>query len=239
MKFENLIFWAKKCFTVLVDANKVQNFHMPFLHPIYNSNEEDVGKITEDEETLEGENSLGMKESMREAISSDILAESTSVPTPEQLETASSSAEHQLYGARDEEKLSVEDDSKKAHWPSMVDLNTRLRRVITSYQRNFKKEEMRLAQKAKVCLVQNVYFRCACLVTSLQNKFFVTVEAAVSDFNILSYKSLNMIEFICSLSVTGPKCMWPAWNYIRVLIDIVWQCKFVPLISKFHHFRAT
>jgi hypothetical protein len=165
-----------------------------FLHPIYNSNEEDVGKFTEDEETLEGENSLGMKESMREAVSSDILAESTSVPTPEQPETASSSAEHQLFGVRDEEKLSVEDDSKKAHWPSMVDLNTRLRRVITSYQRNFKKEEMRLAQKAKVCLVQNVYFYCACPVTSLHSNLFITVEAAVSDFNSLSYKTLNVIN---------------------------------------------
>jgi hypothetical protein len=99
-----------------------------------------------------------MKESMREAVASDILAELPSGPTPEQPESASSSAEHQLSGAKDEEKLPVEDDPKKAHWPSMVDLNTRLRRVITSYQRNFKKEEMRLAQKAKVWLVQNMYF---------------------------------------------------------------------------------
>lgn len=35
-------------------------------------------------------------------------------------------------------------------WPSMQDLNTRLRRVITSYQRNYKKEEMKQQQKAKV-----------------------------------------------------------------------------------------
>lgn len=118
------------------------------LHIIYDSNEEDVGKITEDEETLEGENSLGVKES-REAVPSEVLGEPPSVPTPEQPESASS-AEHQLSSAKDEEKLPAEDDPKKAPWPSMVDLNTRLRRVITSYQRNFKKEEMRLAQKAKV-----------------------------------------------------------------------------------------
>uniref|UniRef100_A0A0A9YRD7 Chromodomain-helicase-DNA-binding protein 6 n=1 Tax=Lygus hesperus TaxID=30085 RepID=A0A0A9YRD7_LYGHE len=37
----------------------------------------------------------------------------------------------------------------KPQWPSMVDLNHRLRRVINSYQRNFKKEEMKMAQKAK------------------------------------------------------------------------------------------
>lgn len=36
-------------------------------------------------------------------------------------------------------------------WPSAVDLNTRLRRVITAYQRNFKKQELMQMQKAKVC----------------------------------------------------------------------------------------
>lgn len=41
-------------------------------------------------------------------------------------------------------------DPSKPQWPSMQDLNTRLRKVITSYQRNFKKEELKLAQKAKV-----------------------------------------------------------------------------------------
>lgn len=142
------------CFRLLKIRYRI--FICLFLHPIYNSNEEDVGKITEDEETLEGENSLGLKEPMREAVSSDILAEATTIPTPEKPESASSSAEHQMFAAKEEEKLSVEDDSKKAHWPSMVDMNTRLRRVITSYQRNFKKEEMRLAQRAKVWLVQNV-----------------------------------------------------------------------------------
>lgn len=35
-------------------------------------------------------------------------------------------------------------------WPSMQDLNTRLRRVITAYQRNYKKEELKQQQKAKV-----------------------------------------------------------------------------------------
>lgn len=35
-------------------------------------------------------------------------------------------------------------------WPTMQDLNTRLRRVITSYQRNYKKEELKQQQKAKV-----------------------------------------------------------------------------------------
>ncbi|XP_037928102.1 uncharacterized protein LOC119662531 isoform X10 [Teleopsis dalmanni] len=34
-------------------------------------------------------------------------------------------------------------------WPSMQDLNTRLRRVITAYQRNYKKEELKQQQKAK------------------------------------------------------------------------------------------
>lgn len=43
-----------------------------------------------------------------------------------------------------------DEDPTKPQWPSMQDLNSRLRRVITSYQRNFKKEELKLAQKAKV-----------------------------------------------------------------------------------------
>lgn len=38
-------------------------------------------------------------------------------------------------------------------WPSMQDLNTRLRRVITSYQRNYKKEELKQQQKAKVSVI--------------------------------------------------------------------------------------
>lgn len=38
-------------------------------------------------------------------------------------------------------------------WPSMQDLNTRLRRVITSYQRNYKKEELKQQQKAKVSFI--------------------------------------------------------------------------------------
>lgn len=40
--------------------------------------------------------------------------------------------------------------SNDGTWPSMQDLNTRLRRVITSYQRNYKKEELKQQQKAKV-----------------------------------------------------------------------------------------
>lgn len=47
----------------------------------------------------------------------------------------------------------TEEDANRAPWPSIGDLNNRLRRVITSYQRNFKKEELKLAQKAKV----NIY----------------------------------------------------------------------------------
>lgn len=54
--------------------------------------------------------------------------------------------------------LPVDDNT----WPSMQDLNTRLRRVITSYQRNYKKEELKMQQKAKVleeayCSPFNVY----------------------------------------------------------------------------------
>lgn len=53
-------------------------------------------------------------------------------------------------------------------WPSMQDLNTRLRRVITSYQRNYKKEEMKQQQKAKV----NLSVHLNCLVHSVYKKHF-------------------------------------------------------------------
>lgn len=43
-------------------------------------------------------------------------------------------------------------------WPSMQDLNTRLRRVITSYQRNYKKEELKQQQKAKVSPFFNGFY---------------------------------------------------------------------------------
>lgn len=46
----------------------------------------------------------------------------------------------------------MEEETSKAPWPSVGDLNNRLRRVITSYQRNFKKEELKMAQKAKVTI---------------------------------------------------------------------------------------
>lgn len=39
-------------------------------------------------------------------------------------------------------------DDEKA-WPSVVDLNTRLRRVISSYQRSVKKEDVKVLQKSK------------------------------------------------------------------------------------------
>ena len=40
------------------------------------------------------------------------------------------------------------DDEKS--WPSVVDLNTRLRRVITSYQRSVKKEDVKSFPKGKM-----------------------------------------------------------------------------------------
>lgn len=54
----------------------------------------------------------------------------------------------------DVDELLQESDDKQ-HWPSITDLNTRLRRVITSYQRNYRKEEQKLAAQkaAKVRIV--------------------------------------------------------------------------------------
>jgi len=41
-------------------------------------------------------------------------------------------------------------------WPSIGDLNNRVRRLISTCQRNFKKEEQKLVQKAKVSNVLKV-----------------------------------------------------------------------------------
>lgn len=51
----------------------------------------------------------------------------------------------------DTEDRAIEDSEDKYMWPAITDLNTRLRRVITSYQRNCRREEQKLAaSKAKV-----------------------------------------------------------------------------------------
>ncbi|XP_050675614.1 chromodomain-helicase-DNA-binding protein 7-like [Leptidea sinapis] len=42
------------------------------------------------------------------------------------------------------------DDDPTHPWPSMQDLNTRLRRLITAYQRNYKREELKMQQRAKM-----------------------------------------------------------------------------------------
>lgn len=57
-----------------------------------------------------------------------------------------------LFSGLDDEELAIHTSEIDPNliWPSMQDLNTRLRRVITSYQRNYKKEELKQQQKAKV-----------------------------------------------------------------------------------------
>lgn len=41
-------------------------------------------------------------------------------------------------------------------WPSIGDLNNRVRRLISTCQRNFKKEEQKLVQKAKVSYILKI-----------------------------------------------------------------------------------
>lgn len=49
------------------------------------------------------------------------------------------------------------DDDLAHPWPSMQDLNTRLRRLITAYQRNYKREELKMQQKAKVIIIIKIF----------------------------------------------------------------------------------
>lgn len=71
-------------------------------------------------------------------------------------ESKPSSAAPQSPSSESQPSCSRDDESKQSQgnpdleWPSAVDLNTRLRRVITAYQRNFKKQELMQMQKAKV-----------------------------------------------------------------------------------------
>ncbi|KPI93852.1 Chromodomain-helicase-DNA-binding protein 7 [Papilio xuthus] len=45
----------------------------------------------------------------------------------------------------------MDEEARGTHlWPSMQDLNTRLRRLITAYQRNYKREELKMQQRAKM-----------------------------------------------------------------------------------------
>lgn len=66
----------------------------------------------------------------------------------------SATSENPALGDGDEKADDFED---KIQWPSANDLNTRLRRVITTYQRNYRKEELKMAAKAKVMHL-NLYF---------------------------------------------------------------------------------
>lgn len=59
----------------------------------------------------------------------------------------------------DPEDRNLDDADDRLQWPTVTDLNTRLRRVITSYQRSYRKEEQKMAAaKAKVCYFAQLYF---------------------------------------------------------------------------------
>lgn len=92
----------------------------------YSSEEKDLGKLSDEEDGSE----------TTAGPATDELPSEPATPTP----------------VPDGEKVEGEEpiDPSRPQWPSMQDLNSRLRKVITSYQRNFKKEELKLAQKAKV-----------------------------------------------------------------------------------------
>jgi len=81
--------------------------------------------------------------------SADVDADSTKPAGETDSVIAPSPSSESLPSQRDDMAPHPENPNQ-LEWPSVVELNTRLRRVITAYQRNFKKEELRQAQKAKV-----------------------------------------------------------------------------------------
>lgn len=98
------------------------------------SNDDDI----EDDDTNE---EISIKSKQRDCLSEQNSEFAEPSPGP------SGSSETLPPGDVDE----VNDLDDKQQWPTITDLNTRLRRVITSYQRNYRREEQKLAaQKAKV-----------------------------------------------------------------------------------------
>lgn len=74
------------------------------------------------------------KYSRETPIDSPVISNKADTPIPEP-----SSSHEGVDGLLDDDKT----------WPSVVDLNTRLRRVISSYQRSVKKEDVKILQKSK------------------------------------------------------------------------------------------
>lgn len=50
------------------------------------------------------------------------------------------------------------EEGEKLPFPSVSDLNTRLRRIITNYQRDYKKQQQKKEQQAKVLLKTFILF---------------------------------------------------------------------------------
>lgn len=48
-----------------------------------------------------------------------------------------------------------DEDDGKLPFPTASEMNTRLRRIITTYQRDFKKQQMKIQQQAKVMWQEN------------------------------------------------------------------------------------
>ena len=67
---------------------------------------------------------------------------------PEKLEK--DKAEGEPSSTTEEDKGNNSNEPQKPMFPGTTDLNTRIRKLITAYQRYFKKEEVKNAQKAKV-----------------------------------------------------------------------------------------
>lgn len=109
--------------------------------------DEDVDKDTEDD-TLEGApgSALNVTEenSNTGGENSNIVGDNPSTPDTT-VESMLESASVVNIESSDEMK-----QEGKLDWPTIGDLNTRLRRVITAYQKNFRKEEMKQLQKARV-----------------------------------------------------------------------------------------
>lgn len=122
-------------FFLLLTANLIffsTNFTVSF------SNEEEL----EDDDTTEDSSVKAARTRDLSDINSEIAEPS---PGP--------SGSSETQPADTEERLLDDGDENKLQWPTVTDLNTRLRRVITSYQRSYRKEEQKLAAaKSKVCV---------------------------------------------------------------------------------------
>lgn len=111
-----------------------------------------MDKDTEDD-TMEGDNSNAPSSALNVMEENSNTPGDSSTITGDNPNTPDTTVESTMDQSTPIPTVESSDEVKqegKLDWPTIGDLNTRLRRVITAYQKNFRKEEIKQLQKARV-----------------------------------------------------------------------------------------